>query len=343
MTLPFGTATGLGPWPGTDEHEAARTIVGELGEFPHLAELPARGLGADAVGRAAAMLVDLPVDVSTTGYRLADRPGTVLRTARAHLARDLDAAEEACERAGVRGAGTPFKLQVCGPVTAAARLELRSGRRVLTDRGAVRDLTDSLAEGVREHVGAVRRRFGVQPVLQLDEDDLGAALDGALPGRTRYDPVRALPEPEARAMLGTVIEAAGGVPVILGGPRMPAATGLARGAGAAAITMTLHSAGSVREPAILDGLGEWLDSGRGILLGLAPAGRPEGPTPDWHAVARPAVRLVDELGFARGTLARQTIVTPESGLADADPDRARAAVSLACRIAAGFAGDPDSL
>src|SRR5699024_9718921 len=66
-TIPAGAATGIGSMPGTDPLEAARLIAGELEELPHLVELPDRGLGADLIGRTAGMLVDLPVDTSTTG------------------------------------------------------------------------------------------------------------------------------------------------------------------------------------------------------------------------------------------------------------------------------------
>ncbi|GAA4816780.1 methionine synthase [Tomitella cavernea] len=373
VTPPGAAATGVGSWPGTDEREAARTVVGELGELPHLVELPGRGIGADMVGRTAALLVDLPVDRSVTGYRLADRPGSVLRTARAHLARDLDAAEEACERAGVRGSGAPIKLQACGPVTAAVELELRTGRRVLTDRGAVRDLSASLAEGLREHVRTVRRRFGMEPVLQLDEPRLPDALAGAVPGPTRFDPVRILPEQEASGLLDGVIGAADGAPVLVHccAPGVPLR--LLRGLPVAGVSVPMTDVGSaqdstgsnstapnstgsnstaqdsaaanpsVPDPSVLDALGEWLDSGRTLALGLVPARRPGGPPPDWHPLAVPAVRLVDMLGFARRILADQVLVTPECGLAGADPDWARTAVSLAGRIAGEFVGDPDAL
>ncbi|WP_328825459.1 methionine synthase [Tomitella gaofuii] len=344
--VPGGAATGVGSWPGTDEREAARTVVGELGELPHLVELPGRGIGADMVGRTAALLVDLPVDRSVTGYRLADRPGSVLRTARAHLARDLDAAEEACERAGVRGSGAPIKLQACGPVTAAVELELRSGRRVLTDRGAVRDLSASLAEGLRAHVRTVRRRFGMEPVLQLDEPRLPDALAGAVPGPTRFDPVRVLPEQEASGLLDGVIGAADGAPVLVhccasGAPLE--SLGLLRGLPVAGAAVPKTDAGFAEHPAALDTLGEWLDSGRTLALGLVPARRPGGPPPDWHPLALPAVRLADMLGFPRRVLAEQVLVTPECGLAGSDPEWARTALSLAGRIAAEFAGDPDAL
>jgi len=53
--------------PGTDPAEAMRVIAGELPRFPHVPELPARGPGADLTGRTAALLVDIPAEVSPRG------------------------------------------------------------------------------------------------------------------------------------------------------------------------------------------------------------------------------------------------------------------------------------
>ncbi|HKV20473.1 MAG TPA: methionine synthase, partial [Mycobacterium sp.] len=55
----FAAGTGIGSWPGTSAHEAAEIVVGELHRLPFLPELPARGVGADLIGRAGAMLVDI--------------------------------------------------------------------------------------------------------------------------------------------------------------------------------------------------------------------------------------------------------------------------------------------
>lgn len=55
----FATATGIGSWPGTAAREAAQVVVGELaGALAYLTELPARGVGADMLGRAGGLLVD---------------------------------------------------------------------------------------------------------------------------------------------------------------------------------------------------------------------------------------------------------------------------------------------
>ena len=97
-----GTATGIGSMPGTDPAEAANVVVGELAVLPYLAELPGRGVGADMIGRTAALLVDMPVEVVPSGYRTAARPGHEYRRAVDLLKWDIDALEEVVERTGVR-------------------------------------------------------------------------------------------------------------------------------------------------------------------------------------------------------------------------------------------------
>jgi hypothetical protein len=77
--------------PGEHPIDTARVIAGELPEFPHLAELPNRGPGADMIGRAAALLVDIPTEITPRGWRIAERPGRDLRRARSYLSADLDA------------------------------------------------------------------------------------------------------------------------------------------------------------------------------------------------------------------------------------------------------------
>ena len=63
-TWPPGTASGVGSLPGTDPREAARLVLGELTDLPHLPELPARGPGADLLGRGATLLPELYVDLN---------------------------------------------------------------------------------------------------------------------------------------------------------------------------------------------------------------------------------------------------------------------------------------
>ncbi len=152
--------------PGTDPLETMRLIFDELPDLPFLAELPGRGPGADLTGRTAAMLVELPAETTPRGWRLAGRPGRDLRRAQSLLARDLDALEEVAD-----GYAGVLKISACGPWTMAATIELaRSQEPVLADRGAVGDLTASLAEGVAGHVAEVAARVpGARLLLQLDE------------------------------------------------------------------------------------------------------------------------------------------------------------------------------
>src|SRR6185312_13656261 len=135
--------------PGTDIHEAARTMIGELPQLPYLPELPGRGAGADLIGRTAALLVDLAVELVPSGYRVTARPGRDHRRGVDLLRTDLDALEEAVDSAGARPA--VVKVQAAGPWTLTSEIELRTGHKVLTDTGALREFAASLAEGLRAH------------------------------------------------------------------------------------------------------------------------------------------------------------------------------------------------
>src|SRR5580658_2468179 len=174
-----GTATGIGSMPGENPMEAARTVADELPDLPYLTELPDRGPGADIIGRTAALLVDIPVELAgPRGSRVAERPGRDVRRARSLLSADLDAMEETLD--GYEG---PLKVQLAGPWTLAASIEqLRSLNSALADPGLVTDLATSLAEGAAAHVADVARRLPKATLLvQLDEPALPAVADGAVP------------------------------------------------------------------------------------------------------------------------------------------------------------------
>lgn len=335
VRFPVGVATGVGSWPGTDPRAAAEIVVGELPALPHLVELPGRGVGADVIGRAAALLIDMPLDTSTTGYRLAQRVGPVTRTARDLLARDLDALEEAWELAGRRGTDQPVKVQAVGPLTLAAHVELFGGHRVLTDRGAVRDLTESLAEGVAHHVADVARRLGSPVVVQLDEPSLPAVLAGSLPGVSILQPPPALPEPEALDLVQRAIERID-VPVLVHSCGAGVPWGLLRRSGAAMVGFDV----AALRTADLDGVGELLDAGVDLALGLVPTTAPDR-APGWRELAEPATRLWDRLGFPRTLLASRVAVTPACGLAAASAEWARAALRAAGELTRAFADGAD--
>lgn len=190
--------TGPGPVRGTDPREAARAVLGECHAMPVLPELADRGAGADEVGRTAAMLAELPVDVSPRGWRLADAPGRFSRRAKDFLDRDLDALEEADEllrdpEASSGPTDRRLLVRVLGPWSLAARIELPGGMPVLTDSGARRDLASSLAEGVAARAVRLAGRMRTGTRVLLDEPALWRVAAGTVPTPSRFDPAPAVP------------------------------------------------------------------------------------------------------------------------------------------------------
>ena len=323
--------------PGTNALEAARTVIGELPGLPHLPELPGRGAGADMIGRTAALLVDLAVELVPSGYRVAARPGGDHRRSVDLLRTDLDAIEEAVEAAGARP--EVVKVQATGPWTLAAEVELRTGHKVLTDPGALREFAASLAEGLRGHATEVSRRLGTVVVVQLDEPGLPVVLAGGVPTPSGYGTVPAVPESVAVELLRSVLDVLPGPRIVhCCAPRPPLALLRSAGADALAVDADLL-AGAPR--ATVDALGEAWDSGASVLLGLVPA-MPPATAPTLASLARPALDLVDRLGFSRALLAERCVPTPSCGLASATPGWALRALALARELAQAFIDPPAS-
>lgn len=333
--------------PGTNPAEAMRVIAGELPEFPHLPELPARGPGADLTGRTAALLVDIPVEVSPRGWRLAERPGRDLSRARTMLSSDLDVMEEVLD--GYRGL---VKVQLCGPWTLAATLELPHTLNVaIADPGAVADLTASLAEGAAAHVAEIAKRLpGVQVAVQFDEPALPAVAGGEVPTASGLSRLRPVEAEVLRDRLARVLAAVHGYTAV----HSCAASvpfGLIRTAGAGALSFDLSQLRRGEE----DGIAEAAEAGLGLLIGAVPAvpdpevrtGAPgkaapvQGPTGpgDGSAEARQTadrvIRLWRRLGLPLATCPDQVVITPACGLASASPAYARAALTR-CREAASM-------
>lgn len=337
---PSGVATGIGSMPGTDIAEAAAIVFGELPDLPHVPELPDRGIGADLIGRTAGLLVDIAVDVVPTGYRITDRPGRHHRRAVDLRRWDVDAVTEAADHAGA----TPWavKTQVAGPWTTAAGIELARGHRVLTDHGATRDVVESLLEGLAAHVAELSERTGAGVVVQFDEPTLPDVLAGSLPTPSGYGTVGAVPEPEARELLHHVITRTAeitGNPVVVHccARRPPVALLRSAGAHAIALDATLLDGAP---GSLLDELGETWDAGVQLGLGLIPA-EPPAVWPELSRVARPALDLVDRLGFNRSILAERALVTPTCGLAGATGGWLRRALALTRDVGRAFVEPPE--
>ncbi len=315
---PRAAATGIGSLPGTDIDEAVRLVLDELPDLPYLPELPARGPGADMIGRSTGLLVDLPVDLYAGRWRVAGRPGRDLRRTRDLWERDLDAVTELA--AGYDGM---FKVQVAGPWTLAAQIELAIGGRLLRDAGAVRDLTASLAEGVAGHVRDMARRLPqARLVVQVDEPALPAVLAGHIATESGFSVLPGVETATARTVLAEVIDAAG-VPVVVHCCASDVPVRLIREAGASGVSFDAALIGD------LDPLGEAVEAGVHLVIGALPTTPPGRGDAEVAEVIR---GMWQRLGFPAGLLAEKVTVSPACGLAGASMDFARTAM-IRCRDA----------
>ncbi|GAB20793.1 hypothetical protein GOEFS_132_00240 [Gordonia effusa NBRC 100432] len=336
-----GIGAGLGSMPGTDPRAAAKLVAGEL-DWPFLAELPARGLGADMIGRTAAVLVDIALDTArvspgdTTTYRIAGPPGRLVNRARGYLDADLDAAEEVFERSGLRGDGRPFTITLCGPYTFAANVELASGHKVLHDRGAVRDVVASMAEGLSELVADVERRLGCNAVVQLDEPMIGAVLDGRIRPLTRLD---VMPEvsAEGAAQLLQSMAARIARPIVLHSCAVPR-WDLIEHLTDFAVSLDI----SLLDDPQLDRFGSFIDRGGRAVAGIVPTVRPAKMVSADQLSTRLA-EFIDRIGLPRNVLSEQIAVSPTCGLAGADNEWSARALAIAAKVGQLCGEDPDAL
>ena len=328
--------------PGTDPAEAMRVVAGELPDFPFLPELPDRGPGADLTGRTAALLVDMPAEVTPRGWRLAERPGRDVARARSMLATDLDVLEEVLQ--GFEG---PLKIQLCGPWTLAATLELtRTMNMALADPGAVADLTASLAEGAAAYAADVARRVpGARLVVQFDEPALPSAVVGLVPSQSGMSRLAAIEADTARDRLSQVLGATPGYTVVhCCATAVP--FGIIQRARADGLAFDLSQLRRGEE----DGVAEAAEAGLGLLTGAIPAvAAPDGARPtaepggarqtaepdEARETAERVLRLWRRVGLPLATAADQAVITPACGLAGASSAQARAALTR-CREAAAM-------
>ncbi len=320
--------------------EAARIIAGELPDFPHLAELPARGPGADITGRTAALLVDIPVEVTPRGWRIAEHPGRDLRRARAMLSSDLDAMEETLH--GYEGL---LKVQLAGPWTLAATIEQpRSLNPALADPGLVADLASSLAEGTAAHVAEVAKRLPRATLaVQFDEPALPAVIRGSVPTASGLSRVRAVDEEVLRERLREVLAAPGRYTIAHCCAR-GCPFGLLAQSGADAVSFDI----SLLERGDYDEVAAIAEAGAGLLTGAIQAGGSGGSPPRASRADYPERKGVTPTDTARAVAevwrrmslpparcAEQVVVTPACGLSGASPAQARETLRW-CREAASI-------
>jgi methionine synthase II (cobalamin-independent) len=315
-------ASGVGGMPGEDLRDAMQVILGEVGDLPFVPELPARGVGAEMIGRSLAMLEGLSVDLQPAGWRLTSGQSKDQRRARSLLAQDLDAVEE------LLPASTPvLKQQVAGPWTLAATVERPRGDRILADHGARRELAESLAEGIAHHVSDLRRRAPhASLVIQIDEPALPAVLAGAVPTASGFGKHRRVYDSDAdrhlRMLTETITRSGAASVVHCCAARVP--VDLLAGAGFGAISF---DAGLVRPD---DRWATAFESGVDLWLGAVPT---SDDLPSAADVRRGVDRWFADLGFDEDAYGERTVITPACGLGSATRDNARAALTLAQQAA----------
>lgn len=298
--------------PGTDIVEALKVVTDEFTEFMHLPELPARGPGADMIGRTGALLsevaVDLAIETTPTGWKFTDAPGRHVRRALSWLREDLERLEE-----HVGDADVLLKLQLTGPITLATSIALPRGERAVSDPGAVRDIVDAHRLAVLAHVRDVRRRLpNATLILQIDEPAMDAALRGTVPTQSGLGRLRALGTAdvmETHRALAAVIVDVGATPWLHScAPNWPLA--LISSAGYRGISGDFALLTDADE----DELGAVIESGVDVVAGVI-------PTTDAALAVRPtseaAAVLPIRLRYQRlGLLDRlsSVVLTPTCGL-----------------------------
>ena len=327
------TATGIGSLPGTDIDAAVALVFDSLPDLPHLPELPARGDGSDMIGRTAATLVDLHVDLQPAGWRLVPRAGLDERRAVVTLEQDLDALLPVGDFDGT------VKVQLVGPWTLAAQLELPRGGRVLGDRGATRDVAAALAETAVAHLAEVRRRLpAAQLLLQLDEPSLPTVLAGVVPTESGFGRIPARETPDVVAGLAETIGAVD-VPVVVHCCAAEPPFAISRQAGATALSFDVAAAA---ERLDLDQVGAAVESGLALWLGVVPAVGP-GVPPSVRDVLSPVRQLWSRLGFDAERVLDTVTLTPACGLAGASSGWARTALRLVVQAARALSEAPETI
>jgi methionine synthase II (cobalamin-independent) len=321
-------ASGIGSWPDTDIRQAVTTVRDLLSEegLPYLPELPARGPGADLVGRSAGMLADLAVDLQPMGWRFVDRPGRDSARTSGILRQDLDELAEAFD--GYEG---DLKVQVAGPWTLASSIWLHRGERSVVDTGATRDVIASLAEGLRVHLDAVTNLVPkASLVVQIDEPGLPAVLAGRLPTASGFGRIRAIDPSVAAQGLRDVVAAAGDRHTVVHccAPDVPFVLLRETGAKAVSVDMALLT------PKAWESLAATIESGVDLWAGVVPGDMTSsdetsrnGDRLKVSTVLDPLVEAWGRVGLPRTDLSRVTL-TPACGLAGSTPSQARSVQRL---------------
>jgi methionine synthase II (cobalamin-independent) len=315
-------ASGVGSWPDTDVRQALSAVRDLLSEdgLPYLPELPARGPGADIIGRGAGLLAELAVDLQPMGWRFVDRGGRDAHRTSALLRQDLDELAEAFD--GYEG---DLKVQIAGPWTLASSIWLHRGERSVVDAGATRDLIASLAEGLRVHLAELARLVPKASfVVQIDEPGLPSVLSGELPTASGFGRIRAVDPTIAAEGLRDVVAAAGERHTVVHCCASDVPLVLLRDTGVKAVSLDTALLG----PRGWESVAATVESGVELWAGVVPTSDADGTEVKVTDVIAPLVTAWHGVGLPLSDLAGVTL-TPACGLAGLTPQGARSVQRLA--------------
>jgi len=297
-----------------------RDLLSEDG-LPYLPELPARGPGADMIGRGAGMLADLAVDLQPMGWRFVDRAGHDSHRTSGLLREDLDELAEAFD--GYEG---DLKVQIAGPWTLASSIWLHRGERSVVDAGATRDVIASLAQGLRVHLGEVAQLVPkANLVVQIDEPGLPAVLAGRLPTASGFGRIRAVDPTTAAEGLRDVVAAAGDRYTVVHccAPDVPLVLLRDTGVKAVSVDIALLTAQG------WESLAATVEAGVDLWAGVIPTdGAAVGARAGVSDVIGALVQAWRRVGLPRPDLSTVSL-TPACGLAGLTPEGARSVQRLA--------------
>lgn len=177
---------------------------------------------------------------------------------------------------------------------------------MLADHGARRELAQALTEGWFQFREDLRRRIpGAKVLLQLDEPALTAVGDGTIPTASGFGRHRRVETPELAGAMKPLADGAW-LHCCASGNWLPVA-GRA-GFAAAAVDTRLF-----REPVEIDALTEWVQSGRGLALGVVEtaAGRVQGV----DELVRETLRVLRPVELPASSVDSGVLLTTACGMA----------------------------
>lgn len=271
--MPELLATGWGAWPGEDPRQGASAALTELADgyppvpFPSTPAVGGTRWACDLLGFALTLCDGLPVDRTSYGWRLARGSGRDEAREHSRRARAIEAAEEYGD-----GYAGRMMLTVPGPWTLVRSLSTPDGNRVLGDSGARRDVIQSYAFGLADHLTALERALGSAPRVMVLEHALDPILTGTVPTVSGYRSLPAIPDQFVTAALASFLKRAGVDPllalprlgrVVVAGKAIPHLQ-IARDAGVNAVAVPLP----VADPRAWEQAAEAVDSGTEVWLGM---------------------------------------------------------------------------